>query len=140
MRRNGYKLIRKTLLDFVTKSHGLELVYHPSHGQNVVEVRHNSNTSFVYILASKVGWWSISAGVLKYIEEYGENWFIIFLLLVGTGPTADGWVLDKRAWQRMKDDLHPYKRDYKVRFNNLNKSEKISGVKAVAETLISHLR
>lgn len=140
MRRNGYKLIRKKLLDSLTKTRGLELVYHPSHGQNVVEIRHESKRSFVYILASEVRWWSVSVGVLKYIEEYGQNWFLIFLLLAEGGPTADGWVMDKREWQRIKDDLSSHKRDYKVRFNNLNKSEKISGVKAVAEALVSHLR
>lgn len=140
MRRNGYKSIRKQLLDILRKDHHLEMVYHPSHGQNVVEIRTDPGRCFLYLLASAVGWWSISVGVLKYITEYKANWFIVFLLLSETEPAADGWILDKREWQKIKGDLSSGKQDYKVRFNNLNKSEKISGVKAIAEALMSHLR
>lgn len=137
-RKNDHERVREKLLALLKEKHGFDLVYHPSHGQRVYKIQSKSDRIFLYLLASRPGWWGFSFGVEKYLKTHADHWLVVFFLVIDRS-TADGWIMDNKQWHIFSRHLGGNKSSYSISNKDLNKADKVSGVDAIAASIADYL-
>jgi len=131
--------IRDELIDLLRKQYQIPVVYQLSHGQRVYRVGNHNLHLYVKVSNLQKGFWGAREKIVTDLNEISD-WVLILLLGRADAHIADGWLIGRQSWATLSGTLSWSEKDeeYKINRHNLDDDRKISGIKSIAEAVISY--